>query len=401
MEQDLKKAHELLQAVNRAQSRFISGEVPHKLFNSLLGDLVRLTGSEYGFIDEVRFSPDGVPSRVMRALTDICWNDETRKLFDTQRKMGFIFPRNDNLAGVTIRTGKPVISNDAANDPRSGGLPSGHPPLRCFLGLPLYSKGRLIGTAGVANRPDGYNYYLVEFLEPFLSTCANIMEAYCNEERRNQAEDRVRKSLSEKEILLREVHHRVKNNLAVVSSLLNLQSHHASEKTLAESFDDVQARIRSMALVHELLYRAKSPEIVDVREYLDRLVSSLFRSMDVPGRTIRVTQEIEPLDFKLDTAIPVGLLVTELVSNCLKHAFPGRMEGEVRIALRSAENGQVELVVADNGVGIPAGVNIEDTRSLGLQLVGSFVQQLHGGMEIRQGAGTEIRITMKRSDRRA
>jgi two-component sensor histidine kinase len=212
---------------------------------------------------------------------------------------------------------------------------------------------------------------------------------------RKEAEQQLKISLSEKGILLREIHHRVKNNLAVIVSLLRIQSRYIPDEASREMFEDSQNRIRSMALAHELLYLSEKLVDITVREYLGRLLDHLFVSSKVIGMPISITQEIEEVSFGLDTGIPVGFIVTELISNCLKHAFPDGGEGNIRISLRSIDEKEFELVVRDNGLGIPEDVDLKNPKSLGLVLVGMFVEQLKGKVEIVRQEGTEVRIRFK------
>jgi signal transduction histidine kinase/HAMP domain-containing protein len=180
-----RKQNELLQAVQRAQTQFISLARPEELFQDLLHDLLVLTESEYGFIDEVLPTEDGTPYLRIRSITDISWDEESRKMYQKfADEKGFDFPAIRGLWGAVVRTGKPVI----ANDPRRSGMPQGHPPVDCFLGLPFHSGGTVIGMAGLANRPGGYNNEIADFLEPYLATCATIIEGHRTEDRRRAAE---------------------------------------------------------------------------------------------------------------------------------------------------------------------------------------------------------------------
>ena len=210
-----------------------------------------------------------------------------------------------------------------------------------------------------------------------------------------KAEDQIKASLKEKEVLLREIHHRVKNNLAVIGSLLTLQSGYATDDVHKKMFENTEARVRSMALAHELLYQSES--LADIRsgEYIGNLVDHLIATANYIGAIINVKKEMEDVSFSLNTAIPVGFLVTELVSNCLKHAFTDRIEGEIRVSLRSVGDQEFELIVKDNGVGMPEDVDFENLTSLGLDLVDTFVEQLKGKLEIRGDEGTEVRVRFK------
>lgn len=213
--------------------------------------------------------------------------------------------------------------------------------------------------------------------------------------RPKRAEDQIRASLEEKEVPLREIHRRVKNNLAVMAGLLALQSEYALDEIHRRMFDDAQARIRSTALAHELLYQSENPANLDVPEYVGGLVDHLVVSAGIGGSLIELRREVQDASFGLDTAAPFGMILKESVSNCLKHAFPEGPDGEIMISLGSIGEKEFELVVGDNGVGMPEGIDLENPQSLGLDLVHASVSQLEGEMEIRKGIGTEFRVNFK------
>jgi PAS domain S-box-containing protein len=206
---------------------------------------------------------------------------------------------------------------------------------------------------------------------------------------RRVAEERIRLSLKEKEVLLKEVHHRVKNNLQIISSLLNLQSKYIKDDQALEMFKESRNRIRSMTLIHEKLYRSKDLANIDVAEYIQNLSSNLFRSYSA-GRIALKTQ-VDDMLLGIDTAIPCGLIINELVSNSLKHAFPEK-HGEIYVNLHR-DNGRFTLIVSDNGVGFPQNVDFRNTDSLGLQLVCTLTDQLDGAIELNRTGGTEFKIT--------
>jgi PAS domain S-box-containing protein len=209
---------------------------------------------------------------------------------------------------------------------------------------------------------------------------------------RKKAEERINASLREKEVLLKEIHHRVKNNLQVISSLLYLQSKSIEDKRALEMFQDSQNRVRSMALVHERLYQSQDLARVDFAEYVRSLANYLFRSYGVNTNLIKLKIHVDDVSLGVDAAIPFGLVVNELVSNSLKHAFPDDRAGEIRITLR-LDGGQSLLMVSDNGVGFPENLDFRDTRSLGLQLVNTLVDQLEGTIELDRSEGAAFKIT--------
>ncbi len=212
---------------------------------------------------------------------------------------------------------------------------------------------------------------------------------------RKEAEEKLRAALREKEALLREVHHRVKNNLSAVSSLLRLQARRMNDKSLASLFAEADFRVRCIGMVHEKLYQSKSIGHLSVREYLNSLLDHLLEVYGKIGRSLTVNRDIEEVSFEPDTALPLGFIASELVSNALKHAFPKEGGGEIMVSLRLATNQDFELVVSDNGVGIPAYVDLENPVTLGLVLVRTFSRQLRGTVDIIRNKGTEVRVKFR------
>ena len=205
-------------------------------------------------------------------------------------------------------------------------------------------------------------------------------------------EDRLRASLEEKTVLLQEVHHRVKNNLQVISSLLHLQSSKVEDEKAQALFKDSQSRIRSMALLHEKLYQSKDIAQVAVASYLDELIEHLFRTYGAHRSRIERTLEAEEIPLTIDQAIPCGLIVNELITNALEHAFPEGQGGTIRVALTMAA-GDVQLVVEDDGQGFPDNGSVNETDSLGLRLVRGLVQQLNGTLDVASTPGAQFTIT--------
>lgn len=202
-------------------------------------------------------------------------------------------------------------------------------------------------------------------------------------------------SLREKEMLLKEIHHRVKNNMQVISSLLRLQSEYNKDDKVIEMFKESQNRIRSIALVHEKLYRSKNLSRIDFNSYIENLVNGLFISYRISSNKVRLKMDVGRILFAIDTAIPCGLIINELITNSLKHAFPEDREGEISISLHKANTGknEYELIVEDNGVGIWKDLDYRNTETLGLQLVTSLAEiQLHGRIELNKNKGTKFRV---------
>jgi len=211
-------------------------------------------------------------------------------------------------------------------------------------------------------------------------------------EKRKNAEARIKASLYEKELLVKEIQHRVKNNLQVITSLLDLQNEYVKDGTFKNILADVQNRIRSMALIHEHIFQSKNVAKIDFEEYLRELVTYLFNSYGASTEEIRLKIEIREASLNVNRAIMCGLIINELVSNSLKHAFPKRERGQrINIELYS-ESERCVLSVSDNGIGFPKDLNFRKTESLGLQLVLSLTRQLEGSLQLNRKPGTEFKI---------
>lgn len=207
-------------------------------------------------------------------------------------------------------------------------------------------------------------------------------------------EERLRASLAEKEVLLKEIHHRVKNNMQVISSLISLQAAELEDDSVLEVLRELTYRVRSMAMVHEKLYQSADLGQVEFAEYMQSLLAYLFRAHGSAGR-VQLNQDLEPVSLPVNLAVPCGLIVNELFSNALKHAFSGRDGGAVTVSLAHGEDGMVTVRVRDDGVGLPEGLDWRKAGSLGLRLVHMLAGQLHAKVEVADGEGTEFIVTFR------
>lgn len=212
-----------------------------------------------------------------------------------------------------------------------------------------------------------------------------------------QAAERIAASLAEKEVLLKEIHHRVKNNLQIISSLLNLQSESIKDHQILDIFQEAQNRIGSMALIHEKLYQSKDLARVNFSDYIRDLADNLFYSYEVNSQAVELNVNVDNILLAIDAAIPCGLIINELVSNALKYAFPRDKSGKVNIEMHWLDSEFLILSVKDNGIGLPEGLNVENTETLGLQLVSTLTKQLDGKLEVNSnsGSGTEFKLYLK------
>jgi PAS domain S-box-containing protein len=214
---------------------------------------------------------------------------------------------------------------------------------------------------------------------------------------RIRTDKQLKASLAEKEILLKEIHHRVKNNLQIIASLLSLQSNTIDNPLTLAQFRDCQNRIRSMALIHERLYRSDDLAHIAIGPYIRDLAKNLLQSYQTQDKGIRLTVETDDTQLDIDTAVPCGLLVNELVSNALKHAFPNGRTGTIGVEMWYTSESRHKLVVWDDGVGFPPDVDYQNTTSLGLQLVNSLIQQLDGSVEVCRAPGTRFSVCFPKS----
>ncbi len=214
---------------------------------------------------------------------------------------------------------------------------------------------------------------------------------------RLDAEKQLNKTVGEKEVLLREIHHRVKNNLQIIISLLNLQSRYITDEKILAAIRESQNRVKAMALVHEKLYQAENIAQINLDDYTRFLGTGLIQFYGAKSRGITLTTDIRDIHVDINMAIPLGLIINELISNSLKYAFPDREKGEIFISVLK-ENHTLSVLVKDDGIGIPADLDWRNTESLGLRLVISLVEQLNGSIELDQSAGTAFSMVLQEKE---
>jgi len=235
-------------------------------------------------------------------------------------------------------------------------------------------------------------------LEQMQKAVLNILEDLGVEKQRlEQTQNEVRASLREKEVLLKEIHHRVKNNLQVISSLLNLQARYLPDPNARAIFLVCQDRVQSIALVHEKLYQSADLSHIDFGEYADALLENLFHTYNANERGVQRVISVGHRKITIDLAIPCGLIVNELVTNSLKHAFPNGRAGVISVLLRELPNGFLELTVGDDGSGMPAGFATRKDQTLGLDLVFTFAEQIEAVTRIDESRGTSFRFTFRQA----
>jgi two-component sensor histidine kinase len=242
-------------------------------------------------------------------------------------------------------------------------------------------------------------YHMEIYLNPIVNIEGSLLEismvAHDITQKKKQ-EVRISESLKEKELLLKEIHHRVKNNLQIISSIINLQAASIQDEQILEILRESKNRIYTMATIHENLYQSEQFSSIQFDYYLKKLVGNTLTSYKLPSLDITVHYHLDKVKLSLDQAIPCGLIVNELLTNVVKYAFIARDKGELTIELTEL-NGKIELIFADNGVGLPDYLNVEQTTTLGLQLVTTLINQLDGEFKLSTQKGTKFLITFDKT----
>jgi len=210
---------------------------------------------------------------------------------------------------------------------------------------------------------------------------------------RMKAEEKVKASLKEKEVLLKEINHRVKNNMQIIVSLLRLQSYAAKDKKLEDMFKVAQNRVRSMAIIHEKLYKSEDFASIDFASYIRSLTIHLMQTYQIDPEQINFIADVKDICLDINQGVPVGLLINELVSNALKHAFPKGKKGEIIVKFHTDKKGKKTLIVSDNGIGYPDKVDMSKPKTLGMQLIKDLTKQIGGKLDLVNKAGTTFKIT--------
>ncbi len=274
---------------------------------------------------------------------------------------------------------------------------------KSLLSVPILLGQKVIGVITLQdyNNENAFDESQIELLTTIASQAAIALEnsylfATLQQEldEKKEAEKRITASLQEKELLLQEIHHRVKNNLQIMSSLLRLQASHFRDQNIQHIFKESENRIKAMAIIHNKLYASSDYEKVDFADYIKTLTQNLYLSYGADPSSIRLEIDVKDVFLNIDTAIPCGLIINELVSNSLKYAFPNNKDGSIKLQMNFEENDLI-LDVKDNGVGIDKSIDITSSDTLGLKLVQLLTSQMDGKVEIKNTVGTEFKIVFK------
>ena len=302
------------------------------------------------------------------------------------------FPAGKTMVKYVIKTGKPLFAtDDVVEDLTKKGIVEtigAHSEI--WLGVPLKIGKKIIGVIAVQSYDDPRLY-----TEKDLEILTFVSEEIALAIQHKQADEQMKKDLEIKNTMLAEIHHRVKNNLQIISSLLKLQSAHITDKRALELFQNSRDRVKTMALIHDALYRSKDLANIDFAYYVRKLVTQIFISYNINSNLIELKLDIQDVLVDINTAIPCGLIINELVSNSLKYAFPEGRKGEINISF-TQKNLVNTLCVKDHGIGISKKIDLENSTTLGLTLVSSLTKQLNGTLKLEKVKGTSFKITFKK-----
>lgn len=349
----------------------------------ILKESKELTGSEQGYVSSIDPKTD---YNIIHTLTKMMPNC---KVMIKEERVEFAKGSDgkyNGLWGYSLNTGKAFFTNSPQDHESSAGTPEGHIKLEKFLSVPVFSGEKLVGQIALANSTRDYSKKDIDAIK-------RLAEFYALAIHSKESDKEIRNSLEEKDTLLREIHHRVKNNMQIISSLLNLQKYWDSDVDPLELIEDSQNRIRTMSIVHELLYQSENLSKVDLKVYIQKLTYYLFEQYSASSRRITLWTDLEDGYLNIETSVPCCLIVNELVSNCLKHAFTSD-GGEIQILFHKI-NGKYELIVKDNGIGLPKDFDLEKSHTLGLFLVNNLIDQIDGELEFKNDNGAEFRIVFE------
>jgi two-component sensor histidine kinase len=364
----------LLDAMRRWQSLLTSSREPSRVLDASLLTLLEWTGSAYGFLGEVRSDAAGARRVSIRSLQTDSADPRLRESLTQNSPAWIECFEADALVQGALRDAAPRVHSGASTF--GAGLPAGFSPPASFAALPLRVGTEIVGMIGLANRPDGYPDAFLANLQPLLGTLALFLDAAS-----------AQAAVADREVRLEEMHHRVKNNLQIVSSLMRLQERASAGADAATVLQESRQRVETIALLHEHLYQSPADSTIEFAGYAKKLVANLI---GVP-RNIRLTVEMEAFALDFQTAVLCGLVLNELLTNSLRHAFPDGREGEISLRAWTVDN-TTHLTVSDNGIGMPAAFDLEHSASLGLTLVRRLARQLKGTLSASVHDGTSVQL---------
>lgn len=364
----LQRRLRVLQAITQAQHAYIADDSTSELFNNMLEDLLEVAESEYGAIGEVLYKEDGTPFFKSHAVTNIAWNEETRKLYDENVATGLEFHNLKSLFGAVLTTSEVCIANSPSTDSRSAGLPEGHPAMNSFLGAPFCHSGNMIGMVLLANRPNGYDSQLLEDIGPFLTTCAGIIESHRAERRRVEHERKLQEAKESAEVanraktaFLTNVTHELRTPLTAIIGFTKTLKRDP-KKTLGkrqvmllDRIDDRSLHLHGLVEDVLLLHDTKGDDTEVELSTVDAAELTREVCREIQGRVgkrgVELVEELPSIPAKLTTDTKrMRRLLTKLLDN----AFKFTKEGSVTVRLGITKGAQAHYIeIQDTGIGIP------------------------------------------------
>ena len=351
----------------------------------ILEEILSLTGSEHGFVATIDPENQDLLNQTLTRMMPSCEVYADGKIPEEIRFHVGTDGKYPGLWGHCLNTKEAFYTNEAQKHPASNGAPEGHVDIDKFLSVPVFIDNELVGEIALANPLQK------DYSKHDLKAVKRIADFFALAIQRKGYEEQINKSLDEKDLLLREIHHRVKNNMQIISSILNLQSFTVTDPKLLDILKQNQNRIKSMAMIHEKLYQSPNLVQIDFSDYLNSLTADLVYTYLVKDKGIEIDLDLEKdIMLNIETSIPCGLIYSELLSNSIKHAFIDK-KGKIKVQFKRTNDG-LELIVSDNGIGLPQDIDFRKTDTLGLQLITSLVKQIDGTIKLDRTNGTSFTV---------
>lgn len=380
VEEGLKHKVLLEKTILKISTRFIGITDLDKAINKSLEDVGRLSGASRAYV--FLFQQGG---EVLNNTHEWCAEGVTPQINNLQN----LSPHMTPWWMAKLRANEPIHIPDVSLLPEEASAEKEileKQDIKSLLALPLRVRLKLAGFVGFDNVSETGMWSKENIM-----LCRLIGEIFSNAIECKQWEEKIQKNLQEKEVLLREIHHRVKNNMQIISSLINIQAGNVKSKGAFEALKSTQRRIYSMALVHERLYGSKDLARIDFNQYIEKIYNHLLSFYKDKMKKVKIKKDIKNVFLDINKAVPLGLIINELISNSLKHAFPDDKEGEIRIKFHKKDS-WYELNISDNGVGLPEDMELEKVSSMGIQLITSLVNQIDGKIELDKKPHTSFNI---------
>jgi two-component sensor histidine kinase/PAS domain-containing protein len=391
-EMELNRQLKVMESLTRLYAPLSSPQASFKeISEAILTEAKLLTASAHGYVSSI---DPGTGDNIGHTLTQMM--QKQCRLANGNRRIAFPVGENGwyaSLWGHCLNTRLPFYSNSPGNHIASSGVPDGHIPIERFLSVPVLLGDQLVGQISLANATRDYSDRDLEVVGRLGQYYGLAVRRVQDRNALKESQNKLKESLEEKELLLKEIHHRTRNNMTIVSSMLNLQAVTLDDPRLTDILRDAQSRIRTLAMVHERIFTSGDMTNVNFNIYVREITYALFRGYNIHRERITLeTDIIADLSIDLKQAIPCGLIINELVSNSIKHAFPTDKEGKISVSIRKKVPDKIEICIRDNGCGLPADIDVREPDSIGLKLITMMVNQLKGSLEFNRTKGTEIKI---------